>query len=271
MAEACDFADGVMIRRLGEKWNWRKPEQFCAGIKEATGQRISEPTIKRALRGDRMKEEIRQKIADSFKVPLCVVTVPRDSKTASYAFEDIMAGARQAARKAFKQPPADVVLTFPGASSIFAGCVLVTLRDPQRFLRIPVYTAIFKELDERGPFNGFRVATTTRFKVLVPEALFNGRHNRVVVIDDTTISGGTMDELRKLLESHFGKGNVKFASCICHRSLAFGNRTRPEIIGLPRLEKEEKFPMPWGIDSYRNEEGFPEKSARKARTTKTRS
>lgn len=275
MAEACDFADGVMIRRLGEKRNWRKPEQFCAGIKDATRQAISEPTIKRALKSDPMKEYIRQEIADAFKVPLWVVTIPRNQKNTHYDWEDIMAGARHVAKEvAFKRPPVDAVLTFPGASSVFAGLVLVTLRDPKRFLQIPVYTAIFKKLNDHHRFGGFRVAATRRFKVLVPEVLFESGHKRIVVIDDTAISGGTMDELRRLLEKSFGVGKVRYACCICHRSLTFGNRVRPEIIGLPRPEREEKFPMPWGIDSYRNEEGFsldsiPEESARKVRTTGT--
>lgn len=259
MAEGCDFADGVMIRRLYEKGNWKRLAQFQAAIENATGTKVSEPTIKRALKGDPMTADILGKIAKAFEVPPWVVTIPRDSKNASYAFEDIMAGARQVARKLrLKPPPADAVLTFPGASSIFAGLVLRTL-PLTKFLRIPVYTAIFKKLDDSGPFRRFREVTTTRFKILVPEALFKSRHKRVVVIDDVILSGVTMEELRKTLERPFGKGNVIFACCICGQFVTY--RTRPKIIGLSQrgLVRGSDFALPWG-KPYANEDAFPETS-----------
>jgi len=256
MGENCDFADGVIIRRLCEKKGWKK-RQFEAEIKKATGQRVSEPTIKRILKSEPVTADIIEKIAKTLRVPQWVLTISRDPKSTFYSFEDMMAGARQAAKElALKWPPADAVLTFPGASSIFAGLVLRTLAL-RKFLRIPVYTAIFKELDDHGPFEEFEVVPTTRYKLLVPRALFKSRHERVIVIDDVILSGIAMEGLRKKCEEYFDKKNVIFACCICDRHVTY--RERPKVIGLRRrgLAKDSDFLLPWG-KPYANEDAFPE-------------
>ena len=239
------------------------PEKYVeAAIKSETGQRVSEPTIKRVLRGEPITEDILDKIAKTFRVPPWVLTISRDSKSTFYRFEDIMAGARQAAKElTLKWPPADAVLTFPGASSIFAGLVLRTLAL-KKFLRIPVYTAIFKELKDRGSFRHFHVVTTRRYKLLVPKALFKSRHKRIVVIDDVILSGIAMEELWKKLGKHFGEKNVRFVCCICASYVTYRNRP---VIGLRKrgVEKSSDFLLPWG-KPYANEDAFPETGRRRS-------
>lgn len=258
MPEKGYCADGVMIRRLGEKQGWGKPEDFWNGIKQATGRKLSESTIKRALRNEPLKADHLKLFADAFDVPEWVVRIPRTPSGRRYAWEDILAGARQVAREiGFKPPPLDAVLTFPGASSLFASLVLASRGNPRRFLRIPVYMVSFKRLDEPGPFEGFSDASTKRFKILVPSALFTGRHKRVIVIDDVILSGVTMETLRgQLLGPYFQEGNLKFACCICAQNVA-AYREKPEIIGLKEagIAKDSDFLLPWG-KPYANEDAF---------------
>jgi transcriptional regulator with XRE-family HTH domain len=253
--------DGKIITQLRKAKGWSQPTL-------ATRAGVHSDTIKRGEAEPEYRMQVRSigAIAAALgiePVKILVNNEPDHSVLGSmegYTWDQIMAGAAEVGKEAFSEGGtfhADAVLAFPGASSIFAGLVLVTLQSPGNFLRVPVYTAIFKDKEVTGPFSGFQVAPTKCFNILVPEALLQDRTQRVVVIEDTIISGGAMDALREFfLQQGFGEDNIRFASCICHDSLAFGNRTAPEIIGLPHLEERRNFPMPWRIDSYRYEEVF---------------
>lgn len=243
--------DGGAIARLRKGKLWTQEDLACAAD-------VGIDTVKRAegKPGYRMRLGNIKAIADAFGVEPVVILGNNEDARPAYTWDRILAGAEEVAKQAFSESGfcADALLTFPAASSIFASLVLVRL-PLEKAMRLPVYTAIFKDKDVPGPFPGFELAETKCFNVLVPKALFEGGYKNLVVVEDTIISGGAMDKLRELLESHL-KGSVKFACCICHDSLAFENRTGPEILGLPELERRKKFPMPWGIDSYRYEEVF---------------
>jgi len=232
---------------------------------------VNESTIQRAEKDPEYRMQVRtiKAIADVLGVAQVRIlkSAERDGSSSisrqPYSWKRIMDGAAEVAKEAFGENGfcADAVLTFGGASGVFAHLVLVALREPQRFMRIPVYTAILVDKG-KNPIcpEHFKVVETRCFDLLVPKALFESGHRNIVVIEDTIISGGAMDTLRDLLEHGFNTeddaGHVKFGCCICHNSLGFGNRTAPQILGIRELETREKFPMPWEIDSYRYEEAF---------------
>jgi transcriptional regulator with XRE-family HTH domain len=175
-----------------------------------------------------------------------------------YTWEDMLAGARKVGEHIYKDGEllVDAVLTFPGASSIFCGIVL-TMLPVKIFLRVPVYTGVFVDLktptSKRKRY--FHEIKARSFKVLIPRELTEGR-KRIIVIDDSIISGGVMEVMRKSLVKKCGPDNVKFACCICYEGRTLLTVTPPEVVGLKPLEKRIRFPMPWGCDSYSFEEAF---------------
>ncbi|SRR5216684_2248782 len=178
-----------------------------------------------------------------------------------YTWDDLIHGAKNVAEKIFRDNKfhADAVLTFSGPSSIFAGLVLATL-SREAFMRIPVYTAIFVDKNARGSFPTFDTVPTPLFKILVPRALTTDRTRRIAVIDDTIISGVTMDKLREFFKAHYNPANVKFACCVCYEGRMLPHLTPPEIIGLFPPEPRKKFRMPWSepfcLDSFCFEDCF---------------
>lgn len=256
--------NGEEITNLRKTRGWTQATLAAkAGLSESTVQRLeSDPEYRMHVRSI-------QALADVLEVPAIQILrseAPDGSSSTlpqGYSWKRIMDGAAEVAREAFGASDfcADAILAFGGASSIFAGLVLVALQDPRRFMRIPVYTAILADKETEPPCpEQFEVVGTRCFNLFVPKALFESGHRDILTVENTIISGGAMDELRVLLEQRFeneeGAKHVKFACCICHNSLGFGNRMAPEILGIPELETREKVPMPWNINSYRYEEAF---------------
>jgi hypothetical protein len=90
----------------------------------------------------------------------------------------------------------------------------------------------------------------------VPRELTEDRAKRIVVIDDTIITGGTMERLRRFFARDYDPDNVIFACCICYEGRTLPSEKPPEIIGLLALEQRRRFPMPWGRDSFCFEDAF---------------
>jgi hypothetical protein len=99
------------------------------------------------------------------------------------------------------------------------------------------------------------VIRVTNYKVLVPKALVSSEGKRIMVIDDTILTGGFMEKMRGFFAHH--KVDVRFACCICDNRLVLPGKNPPESIGLlDRLENRMRFPMPWGKDSFCFEDAF---------------
>ena len=195
--------------------------------------------------------------------------LPESAKAAkAYSWDDMLAGAKYVSEQIYKDGELliDAVLTFPGASSIFCGLVL-TMLPLKVFMRIPVYTGIF--VDSKIPTSKqmqyFHEIKAKSFKVLIPKDLTENE-KRIIVIDDSIISGGVMEIMRKSLAKRCGPDNVIFACCICYEGRTLLTVTPPEIVGLQPLEGRIRFPMPWGRESYSFEEAFvPDTSSTKKR------
>src|SRR5579864_3805316 len=185
-----------------------------------------------------------------------------------YTWDHLLQGAAKVANEIFKdeKPLFDAVLTFPGPSSIFCGLVLTRVLH-RVFMPIPVYTAIFlnaKTLVPRKRLQYFHVVPVGIYKVLVPRELIDRKAKKIVVIDDTILTGNIMRELRKFFAKHHDPQNVRFACCICDDGRLLPGKERPEI--LTYIENRPRFPMPWGRDSFCFEDPFlPSDSHQKER------
>ena len=244
--------DGKAVEALRIKRGLSIPE-----LAEAAG--LSADTIERIERlGGRRRPQTLRKITVALGVQLAQIMTGLSLGTSlahGYTWEDLIEGAQTVANKIFTNDNLafDAVLTFPGPSSIFCGLVLAKL-PLKVFMRIPVYTAIF--LDAKTQISSerkhcFLLLKTGSFTILVPRELLEDEKKRIVVVDDTILTGGVMESLRK----YFGSRNVQFACCICDDVYQLPNKKPPEIIGLD-VESRHRFPMPWGRDSFCFEDAF---------------
>jgi adenine/guanine phosphoribosyltransferase-like PRPP-binding protein len=237
----------------------RLREQANLGQKELP--RVSESSVQRVERGEGVTWIVADKIHKALREATQTIKTfddlfVCDRKKADdgprYAWKEIVPAAARVATRIFEEFHPDAVLTFPAASSLFAGLVFAkaaaaSLRDA---FRTPVYTALL--LNKAGPeIEGYHSILTEpenperRFKILLPKALFSYR--KIAVIDDTIISGVTMRALRKeFRKPDYAHIVVTFACCVWHSGLRITERVPPEIRGIEQPVATEKFQMPWG-------------------------
>lgn len=267
-------ADAIIGLRKKRRWTIDqakdKADEIGVIISKATLRRVEknecEPrrmetiTAVAKLYGAEPRDIILPSVADDAGVqPFpAAADVLNPTSIKEYTWDHLLRGAAKVASEIFedKKPLFDAVLTFPGPSSIFCGLVLA--RMPHKvFMPIPVYTAIF--LPRETPVSQkrkqyFHVVKVGIFKVLVPKELIDRRSKKIVVIDDTILTGNTMRELRKFFVKHHDPRNVKFACCICDDRRLLPGKERPEI--LTYIETRPRFAMPWGRDSFCFEDPF---------------
>ena len=169
-----------------------------------------------------------------------------------YSWDDLVAGADRVVQFICKDDKLlfDAVLTFPGPSSIFYGLVLRRLAL-KTFLEIPTYVIQFVDAKVSIPKNRlqyFQKVNVGKFNILVPKEILE-RPMKLIVIDDTILTGGTMKELRRFFRARYSAWTVEFACCICYEGRALPTEHPPEYIGLP-LDRRLRFPMPWGSGSF---------------------
>lgn len=159
------------------------------------------------------------------------------------------------------KPTFDAVLTFPAASSIFCGMVMRHLPSHQS-LRIPVYTAFFgREAGELGESRKkyFFTVSCDLFTIFVPRELIESGLKRIVVIEDSIITGRAMERLKGFFSKNPEHPVLKFACCIfCRSPRDHVSWLRPEIVGIDPIEKEKRFELPWG-EAYSYEDVFEQR------------
>lgn len=230
--------------------------------------KVSIDTLKRAIAGEPLRKRNVHKLAKALHVmpeeirqDCSPVPVAASGKCPPvYTWEHLLTGARNVAGEIYRdgELQIDAVLTFPGPSSIFCGLVL-TMLPLEVFMRIPAYTAMFVGSKTRitsQQSEHFWMVKAQPFNVLVPKHLVEDRTKRILVIDDTILTGGTMERMRKFFAKWRDSENMKFACCICYEGRTLPTENPPEIIGLPDLEIRQRFPMPWGRDSFCFEDAF---------------
>ncbi len=249
--------DGAAVEHLRRQKVWSIPD-----LAKATG--LSVDTIYRIENeGGRRRFDTVREVAAALDIVTERIVKGSSSLstvTGGYLWHELLEGAQVVADEVFtnNELHVDAVLTFPGPSSIFCGLVLAKL-PLKVFIRIPVYTAIF--LDSKIPISKqrsqlFHEVRVGSFKVLVPRELVNDKTKRIVVVDDTILTGRLMEELRKFFKKHHDPEKAKFACCICYEGRTLPREQPPEIIGLKDLEPRLRFRMPWEEDSFCFEDAF---------------
>lgn len=251
------------ITRLRTKKLWTiRQLAIKAGVSPATVKRSENKKTKR-MQLERLLNIATALEARAQDVQLDFTSpIPPIKSTASsdrkYSWDELVSGAARVAQEICKDGKVffDAVLTFPGPSSIFCGLVLATL-PLKTFINLPVYTIQFVDANAPVPqgrsqyFQKIKVGT---FNVLVPKEVFE-KPMRIIVIDDTILTGGTMKEMRKYFKARYGDWVVEFACCICYEGRTLLTEQPPEIIGLP-LEQRLRFPMPWDSHSFCFEDAY---------------
>jgi hypothetical protein len=233
------------------------------GVKAFKKEGISETSVSRAKRGENVTKKVIGAIYTVLKEhttktfdELFIFDPKKIPDDPEYSWDQIENGAIRVAPQIFERLKPDAVLTFPGASSIFAGLVFAkapaaSVRDA---FRTPIYMAPLVNKaapvpDEFYPIVTKPVDRQKEFKILIPKALFSYRN--IAVIDDTIISGVAMEALRyEFRKPEVSKPNdpivLTFACCVWHSGLRISGRILPEIRGLDEPVGTEKFVMPWG-------------------------
>jgi hypothetical protein len=200
------------------------------------------------------------KIEKALKVEIGKLQVSKELPAApvsEYTWDEVIGGARLVAKKAFVEWGADLVLSFSGPSSLFTGLV-VTMLPLGDIVRTKTYMGIFVKGEIEKPPVGFEKADAGEFTVLVPQVLLRTPSKKIVVIDDTITSGGTMEALRRFFKKkNYNLQNVKFACCVCYEGVRVMPGVKmPEIVGVSPNAKLLGFRMPWEIQSFTFEEAF---------------
>jgi adenine/guanine phosphoribosyltransferase-like PRPP-binding protein len=227
---------------------------------------VSQTTITHAFTVGCSPDFIDKILTKGFKLPLTqeeterIVCWPDDDKSQTppslhpYTFREVIEEAKWIGKRVFDDFRPDAVLTFPGDGLIFAGLAMTQALSATERIRVPVYTV--RLVTKGSPaISGFRAVSTKpknpdkEFTVLVPNPLIEDdpdRQRKIAIIDDTIISGVTMDALRDDFYNNLGyaKPNIQVACCVCYEARTFDYEQPPDIYRL--VSPEPKFEMPWG-------------------------
>lgn len=245
----------------GAEWRARDPRELIAlrkGRPQDQIGKISGSSVKRIEGGERVTEGTGREYVSGLHTAtltmqpfeeLFLHDPEKPGEKPDYSWQQIQDGAVSVAKQVFEEFRPDAILTFAGASAIFTGMVCFAAKDIGEVFRTPIYTAMLVNKACPEPDWCDTILTEPedpdkQFKILVPKIVFT--HKRVVVIDDTLITGVTMRALR----SQFSKRHdilVKFACAVCHSGLLTKDklRLRP-IVGIEEPVTKDNFYMPWG-------------------------
>lgn len=175
----------------------------------------------------------------------------------SYTWDDILAGAEHVGNAIFNRSyHADLVLTFSGPASIFAGLVL-TKAKAKLSTRVPMYIAFCLPKDSASQACAdFLPVPTDVYTLCIPRALTepetSTQRPKLAIIDDTIISGVPMRVLRKRLS---GKYDLRIACCVCYEGRLIKPELSPDIFKFK--DPFPKFFLPWGLESFSYDDTFP--------------
>lgn len=172
----------------------------------------------------------------------------RAAQHTSFSWESMTEGAQAIGKKlrAFKP---NVIITFAGASSIFANLVLVKCMKRSDLLQIHLYTALFMEKTVSSAalvIPGFKLLESDRFFVLVPEALEReDKEARILVIDDTVTTGSSMRVLKEHLHTLGHPRDRIIGACfVCYQGATLGHNCAADWVH--KTTSNADYLLPWG-------------------------
>jgi hypothetical protein len=219
----------------------------------------SEKSVQRIEQGVRVTEEVGRDYCRGLQQKtgtpktfedLFVFDPKQPDDPPDYPWDEVLIGAERVAQRVFAEPRPEALVTFPGFSALFTGLVCAKAKPVRAGFHTPIYTALLVNKLAQEP--DWCQAILTRptnslkqFKILLPKAVFS--YKRLIVIDDTLISGVTMRALRDEFRKPAYEGIlVEFACCVWHERLTHSDEVPPEICGIEEPVRQRNFRMPWG-------------------------
>jgi hypoxanthine phosphoribosyltransferase len=161
----------------------------------------------------------------------------------SFSWEDVTRGCRELAKKGVKDFKPDIIVCFSGPSAIIGN---LTVEFSHSFL--PVYVVCIERLQNARnavhEIAGYQPLQTSKWRLHVPKAVLLDKTKRVMLVDDATISGDSLFNLREVLVSQgFSRENTFTCSLICTK-VAHDSKKAPDYYFY--LLDTSEFYLPWG-------------------------
>lgn len=165
------------------------------------------------------------------------------SKKISLAWDNVHEGVQQLWQLSKESFQPDAVLALSGPSSVIAGLAMAA---EHRFL--PLFTVMLEEREGRGfafEPTGYRSGETGKWRLHVPEAVFEDPQRRLLIFDDCRITGETSSTLiRMLTEAGFTRENLHLAVLVASDARPESPDAFPDSYWL--LSSGAEILFPWG-------------------------
>ncbi len=163
-------------------------------------------------------------------------------KLRRFDWKDVEAGIEELSRKIFNEFEPDAMLSLSGPGSIIANLLLT---KTAKF--VPLYLGISRKIDaDDFTFEPqwSKSIRTTRWKTYIPDEIFKLTDKKIVVIEDTVITGDTMTEIVRILTENGIKRENILTVALFTTELATTSNKGPDVywFKLP----ESNFYLPWG-------------------------
>lgn len=135
----------------------------------------------------------------------------------------------------------DLIITFSGRGSIVASLIVAELEN-----KYPIYTCILKgrSNDDFLTPNDWKSFPTSKWDIFVPDEILNYKNHKILIIDDITNTGETIQLLTEFLEQkQILKGKIFSMSLIADKEVC--TRLRIPNYSWKKCDVSE-YNVPWG-------------------------
>lgn len=135
----------------------------------------------------------------------------------------------------------DYIITFSGRGSIVCSLVVAELEN-----KYPVYMCVLKKRYNKDFLNPLNWTSfdTSKWTIFVPDEVLNFKDKKILIVDDLTNSGETIEKLTEhLIESGISSQNLFSMALIANADVL-------SILHIPqeywKKSKLEEYNVPWG-------------------------
>lgn len=172
-------------------------------------------------------------------ISLIIVLINLRKNFRSISWRKVKKGAHQLIKKVEEVNP-DLIITFSGRGAIFANLIITELDN-----KYPVYTCLLNNKSNDiflRPLN-WNEFETQKWLVYVPDEILNFKHNKILIIDDITRSGETIEKLTAFLTQLGGSTkNIFSMSLMANEDILVRSRI-PQYYW--KIINTIEFRMPW--------------------------
>ncbi len=163
-------------------------------------------------------------------------------KIKRYEWKDIEIGIEELSKKIFNNFNPDVLLSLSGPGSIIANLMLTKTAK-----YIPLYVGISRKINTKDfSFEPqiSKTITTSRWKTYIPDEIFKLINKKIAIIEDTVITGDTLNELVKVLTKNGIKRKNILTVALFATELALSSNKGPNVYWIKLQDSD--FYLPWG-------------------------